>query len=97
MDQHASPFISKKTIEFTIHNGCASNICLAGSFNHWAKDVLSMKPDKDGNWKISIPKLPKGKYYYKFIIDDRMYVEDVDNPLREPDGVNGWNSVLMVQ
>lgn len=40
--------------------------------------------------------LPKGKYYYKFIIDDRMSVEDVDNPLREPDGVTGWNSVLTV-
>ena len=41
--------------------------------------------------------LPNGKYYYKFIIDERMWVEDVDNPNREPDGVNGWNSVLMVE
>jgi 1,4-alpha-glucan branching enzyme len=94
---YASPVINKKSIEFTIQNGCASHICLAGSFNHWAKDLLSMKQDKEGRWKIRIPMLPKGKYYYKFIIDDRMQVEDVDNPLREPDGVNGWNSVLMVQ
>ena len=55
-----------------------------------------MQPEKDGVWKIEIPMLPRGKYYYKFFIDDRMWVEDVDNPDRVPDGVHGWNSVLNV-
>jgi 1,4-alpha-glucan branching enzyme len=87
----------KKTIQFTIRHNCASQISLAGSFNHWAQDVLLLKPGKNDEWKIKIPMLPKGKYYYKFFIDDRMWVEDVDNPLREPDGVHGWNSVFTVQ
>ena len=73
----------------------ANNIALVGSFSHWRRRDL--KPDKDGLWKVTIPMLPNGKYYYKFIIDERMWVEDVDNPNREPDGVNGWNSVLMVE
>ena len=98
MKVHDSPFINKrkKTIEFYIQNECAQQISLAGSFNHWAQDVLLMQCDKDGVWKITIPMLPQGKYYYKFFIDDRMWVEDVDNPHRVPDGRNGWNSVLMV-
>jgi len=25
-----------------------------------------------------------------------MWVEDVDNPYREPDGIVGWNSILNV-
>lgn len=91
---HINP--RKKTIEFIFHNDCANHITLAGSFNHWAKDILVMQPEKNGDWKIEIPLLPKGRYYYKFIIDDRMWVEDIENPEREPDGQNGWNSILTV-
>ncbi|HEY0679215.1 MAG TPA: hypothetical protein VGD17_13080 [Chitinophagaceae bacterium] len=98
MEHYESPLIDnrKKTIQFTIHNNCASQISLAGSFNHWAKDELLLKPGKNGKWQIQIPLLPKGQYYYKFFIDDRMWVEDIDNPYRVPDGVTGWNSVLTV-
>lgn len=98
MKTHESPFINKKkkTIEFHIQNSCANNISLVGSFNHWAQDVLLMEPVKDGSWKIEIPMLPKGRYHYKFLIDDKMWVEDVENPLREHDSFNGWNSILEV-
>ena len=98
MKPHQSPFINKrkKTIEFHIQNSCAGHITLAGSFNHWAKDELPLKAEKDGIWSIEIPMLPEGKYHYKFIIDDRMAMEDIENPYREPDGVTGWNSVLTV-
>jgi len=101
MKLRESPFINrrKKTIEFYVHHvnsTSAAHIALAGTFNHWAPDELQMKPAKDGFWKISIPMLPKGKYYYKFCIDDRMWMEDIENPLREPDGVTGFNSVLTV-
>ena len=99
MKAHPSPYLNKrkKTIQFFVHNDCASQVSLAGSFNHWAQDVLLMEPGKNGDWKIEIPMLPKGKYHYKFFIDDRMWMEDVDNPYREPDGVTGFNSVLMVE
>lgn len=94
-----SPHIDtkKKTIEFYIQNDCARQISLAGSFNNWAQDVLLMKPGKNNVWKIEIPILPSGKYHYKFFLDDKMWMEDVDNPHREPDGVSGFNSVLSVE
>jgi 1,4-alpha-glucan branching enzyme len=98
MKPHMSPFINKrkKTIEFHIMNSCASHISLAGSFNHWAKDEYPLQPQKDGTWKIEIPMIPQGKYHYKFFIDDRMAMEDIENQYREPDGIAGWNSVLTV-
>jgi 1,4-alpha-glucan branching enzyme len=98
MRQHQSPFINsrKKTIEFYIHHDCATRIALSGSFNHWSRHGLTLRQGKNGVWKIKIPMLPKGKYYYKFFIDERMWVEDVDNPNREPDGIRGWNSILDV-
>ena len=88
---------TKKTIEFYIHNDCAQQISLAGSFNHWAQDVLLLEPGMNGIWKIEIPLLPAGKYQYKFFLDDTMWMEDVDNPYREPDGHSGFNSVLLVE
>lgn len=98
MKLHASPYIhkKKKTIEFSIRINAASQISLAGSFNHWAKDELTMKTNRKGVWRIEIPMLPHGKYFYKFCIDEKMWMEDVENQLREPDGVTGWNSVLTV-
>jgi serine protease AprX len=98
MKQHASPHINhhKRMVEFHIQNNCAHQISLAGSFNYWAQDVLLMEPCANGEWKIEIPLPPKGTYTYKFLIDDKMWVEDVENPMREPDGFNGWNSLLLV-
>ena len=94
-----SPNINKKkkTIEFYIHNDCAQQISLAGTFNHWAQDVLLMEPGKNGMWKINIPLLPAGRYHYKFLLDDKMWMEDVDNPYREPDGFSGFNSILLIE
>lgn len=99
MKQHTSPFINKrkKAIEFYIQNPCASHICLAGSFNHWAHDALLMEPTKNGMWKIEIPMLPKGTYQYKFFVDDKVWMEDIENPYRQPDGLNGFNSLLMIE
>ena len=99
MKQHASPFINKrkKAIEFYIQNPCASHVALAGSFNNWSHDALLMEPQKNGLWKIEIPMLPKGTYEYKFFIDDKVWMEDIDNPYRQPDGLNGFNSVLMIE
>jgi 1,4-alpha-glucan branching enzyme len=98
MKTPTSPHVNKrrKTIEFYIHNDCASQICLAGSFNHWAQDEMPLQRTEKGVWKIAIPLLPAGKYHYKFFIDDRMAMEDVDNPHREPDGKVGFNSVLIL-
>ncbi len=87
----------KKTIEFHINNNCAQQISLAGSFNNWAQDVLLLQPGKNGIWKIEIPLLPKGKYQYKFFVDDKMWMEDIDNPYREPDGHSGFNSLLLIE
>jgi len=99
MKPYTSPFINdqKRTIEFYIENTCAEEISLSGSFNHWAQDVLLMEPANNGLWKIEIPMLSPGKYHYKFLIDKHHWMEDIDNPFREPDGFNDFNSVLIVE
>ena len=99
MKANASPFVNqqKNSIEFYMQSDCASQVSLAGSFNAWANDVLLLEPGRNGLWKIEIPMLPAGRYKYKFFIDDKMWMEDVDNPYREPDGFSGFNSLLIVE
>ena len=93
-----SPFVNKddNTIEFYAHSDTAGQISLSGSFNHWAKDVLLLEPGKNGVWKITIPMLPAGRYAYKYCVDEKIWMEDVDNPFREPDGFSGFNSIFTV-
>lgn len=102
----SSPHIDlvKMTISFTLQSDYTNQVSvdgvhqvsLAGSFNHWSQDVLLMQQDNDGVWKIDIPMLPKGKYQYKFFLDDKMWVEDVANVNREADGFTGFYSILNV-
>ena len=94
-----SPYVNKQknTIEFFVHHSNAEQISLAGSFNQWAEDVLLLTPGYEGLWKIVIPILPEGRYRYKFLVDGTYWLEDVDNPYREPDGFNGFNSLLIIE
>ena len=80
-----------------MQSDCASQVSLAGSFNQWTQDVLLLEPGHNGLWKIEIPMLPTGRYSYKFFIDDKIWMEDVDNPYREPDGYSGFNSILIIE
>ena len=86
----------KKTVEFYVQHDWATEISLVGDFNNWAPDELQLEPGRNGAWKISIPLLKPGRYYYKFHIDQTYWQEDVNNPLRESDGFDGFNSVLLV-
>jgi len=56
-----------------------------------------MEPGKDGLWQLVIPMLTAGRYHYKFLVDDKTWIEDFDNPYREPDGFNGFNSILIIE
>ena len=94
----SSPHINsqQKTIAFYMQHDFASQVSLAGSFNQWDKEALLLEPGRNGIWKIEIPMLPAGRYSYKFFIDDKSWIEDINNPYREPDGFSGFNSILTI-
>ena len=74
----------------------AVEVCLAGDFNNWERNLF-MQAEKKGVWKIELPMLPPGKYTYKFCIDEREWLEDFSNPFYEPDGYNGFKSILKIK
>jgi hypothetical protein len=68
----------------------SKTVMLAGSFNNWNPDKLSMTR-VDSGWITTIY-LGPGKHYYKFIADGKWMV-DKDNELVENDGMGNDNSV----
>ena len=86
------PFIVDDSVVtfFLKNNKNARRVMLAGSFNNWNPNILSMQLT-DSGW-IAFVKLGSGKYWYKFITDGNWMVDN-DNQLRENDGLGNMNSV----
>ncbi|MBI5244306.1 MAG: alpha amylase N-terminal ig-like domain-containing protein [Elusimicrobia bacterium] len=72
-----------------------STVSLAGTFNNWRKDELILQPDGAGAYRLELS-LPTGRYAYKFVLNGEIWNRDPDNPSQEPDGFEGFNSVLRV-
>ncbi|MBI4677078.1 MAG: alpha-glucosidase C-terminal domain-containing protein [Elusimicrobia bacterium] len=69
---------------------------VAGSFDGWNKDAHPLTdPDHDGVYTFKLP-LPWGRHLYKFVVEGREWKADPENPVREPDGFDGFNSVVIV-
>ena len=68
----------------------AKKVMLAGSFNNWNPNALSMIK-KDSGW-IAYVRLGVGKYWYKFIIDGNWTI-DHDNTQNENDNQGNTNSI----
>jgi len=86
------PFVVDDSVVtfFLKNNKNARHVRLAGSFNNWDSNIMSMRLT-DSGW-IAFVKLGSGKYWYKFIADGNWMV-DSDNQLRENDGLGNMNSV----
>jgi hypothetical protein len=91
--RNAMPFaVSDSTVNFFLRNNIkAERVMLAGSFNNWSPQALSMNRT-DSGW-IAQVKLGPGKYWYKFIVDGR-WMTDNDNLVKENDGLGNTNSVF---
>ena len=85
---------TKKRVTFEVRAEPGKKVFVAGTFNNWHSKQKRLK-EKGGVYAVSLL-LPKGKYEYKFIIDD-VWVCDPECPEWIPDGLGSLNSVLMVE
>jgi 1,4-alpha-glucan branching enzyme len=94
-------------ILFQFEAPSAQRVQLAGNWpeNDWLRGQaqtgsyligLMEDPDKDGIW-TRVENLAPGRYQYKFVIDEKTWKEDPNNPQRVDDGYGGNNSLLVVE
>lgn len=97
-DYPSTPVINRpaQRITFYYHNDNAHAVALTGTFNGWQKMIM-LSRNGSGIWKAEIPMLPAGTYLYKFVVDNRDWMDDPENLYREPDGFNGYNSRFTIE
>ncbi|MFZ9882409.1 MAG: hypothetical protein ACO3QC_13525, partial [Phycisphaerales bacterium] len=71
-----------------------SAVFLAGDFNGWNPAATRMERMGDGYCRTTV-ELADGRHAYKFVVDGA-WIADPRNPEREPDGHDGFNSVLVI-
>jgi hypothetical protein len=68
-----------------------------GSWNGWRQPGVVAAPLEPGFWQTAQAMFPTGRHAYKFLLDGRLWLDDPGNPSKVPDGVGGFNSVIVVQ
>ncbi len=76
------------------------SVHVAGSFNNWSGTIAGggwpmAFSVADKRWKIERA-IDPGTYSYKFVLDEKDWLADPNNPRTMPDGFGGQNSVLTV-
>ena len=74
----------------------ANTVAVAGDFNGWDTQAHMLKKSKAGWWKTNL-KLPPGRYQYRFIVNGEQWSEDPENPNKEANEFDSYNSILEVR
>lgn len=88
------PVQEGKNVTFSVHAPDAVLVTIAGQFNGWNPQATEMKKLESGIWTVTL-ELKPGPHRYKYLIDG-IWIPDPDNPLAEPDGFGGLNSIFRV-
>lgn len=100
------PYPAEGGVLFQFEAPSAQRVQLAGNWpeNDWLRGqaqtgsyLIGLMSDEDGDgvWRIIVD-LPPGRYQYKFVVDEKTWKEDPNNPQRVDDGYGGYNSLLVV-
>ena len=89
-----TPRIERDVVRFTFHDHTARSVQILGSWNDW-KGTLHTERMHDGTWQTSLPRPRPGRYSYKFLVDESMWLPDPSNPFRTVDDDGNVNSVLV--
>jgi serine protease AprX len=91
------PRVENGRLLFIYHDDAAKSVTVAGDFNSWERAATPLSKDAAGLWFAEIETPAAGRYQYKFIVDERRWIEDPSNGMKEPDHYGGLNSVLTIQ
>jgi len=86
-------------VTFKLPNNMAHSTkqaCIVGEFNNWDPNSLPMKKQKNGEFTTSL-NLEKGKtYQFKYLIDHKEWINDLDADSYAINEFQGENSVVTI-
>src|SRR5258705_5218820 len=80
---------------FTYFAPSADNVMLMGDFTEWEQNPISLKKQKDGTWKATVP-LEPGEHQYRFLVDGK-WQDDSECSERRPNSFGEQNCIRHVQ
>ena len=81
--------------EFFLNAPEAGAVYVLGDFNEWQKtEATRLSKLENGDWSAHF-NLPKGKYRYKFLVDDK-WIQDPQNPRLEANVFGTHDSILEI-
>ena len=91
------PRVTDGHLVFVYHDDEAKTVHLAGNFNAWDVQEISLSRDDEGLWLAEIDAPAPGHYEYKFVVNGQRWIEDPSNGRRVPDNHGGLNSVITIE
>ena len=91
------PRVQNGHLVFVYHDDEARHVSLAGDFNDWNPASHPLTQDTSGLWLCKLAPPGPGRYEYKFVVDDRRWIEDPSNGMKVSDGFDGLNSLLSIR
>lgn len=71
-------------------------VALAGDFNGWSIKRHKMDYNPEKEWQIELFFPMRGKYHYKFVLNQKEWITDASNSWKEADGYGGYNNVFRI-
>jgi hypothetical protein len=91
------PRVQNGDLVFVYHDDEARQVSLAGEFNNWSFVSNPLMKDTSGLWHCKVATPGPGSYQYKFVVDNKRWIEDPSNGMKVVDGFGGLNSVLVIR
>ena len=95
-DRKTKGLYIRRQQDFFLEAPAGAEVYLAGSFNNWDAKAKPMRWDEVRQGYAVRGYLLPGEYEYKFVVDGNWMV-DPRNPNRRENGLNSFNSVLVVK
>lgn len=90
------PRVEGDRLSFIYVNPLADSVHLVGDVNKWNLASHPMEQILDGLWRIDIEAPTTGRYRYKFLLDNKSWVEDPANLFKQPNIYGGFDSILTI-
>jgi len=99
-----SPVVDRGEVTFTFYDPAAKTVQVGGDWpgNNWTEGdegrgevLIGLMNRKNGMWSLTIH-LPSGRYRYRFLVNESLWVLDPSNPRIVDDGLGSKANMFVI-